>query len=144
MIAQELKSVYPQAVSTHTDIVPDIYKQAYIREGYINLPNDLQVGDKVKLIFASGEELLTVNQANAKGFKVASNKTGKVFVYGREVPDFHTVDYEALSTLNISATQALFRRVEMLEKENRQLKELTQQLLEMKQLLQENSLKSQK
>ncbi len=28
-----------------------------------------------------------------------------VFVYGREVNDFHTVDYEALSMLNVSATQ---------------------------------------
>jgi uncharacterized protein (UPF0335 family) len=47
---------------------------------------------------------------------------GRVFVYGREVSDFHTVDYEALSTLNISATQELFRKIERLESENAVLK----------------------
>lgn len=35
-----------------------------------------------------------------------------VFVYGREVKDFRMVDYEALAMLNVSATQALLRRLE--------------------------------
>ena len=54
---------------------------------------------------------------------------GKVFVYGREVSDFHVVDYEALSTLNISATQALAKKMmameqvmEVLKQENEDLK----------------------
>ncbi len=34
-----------------------------------------------------------------------------VFVYGREVKDFRTVDYEAIAMLNVSATQELHRRV---------------------------------
>jgi hypothetical protein len=33
-----------------------------------------------------------------------------VFVYGEEVDDFRTVDYEGLTTLNISATQELAKR----------------------------------
>ncbi len=43
---------------------------------------------------------------------------GKVFVYGKKVNDLHTVDYDALTTLNISATQALLKKIELLEKEN--------------------------
>ena len=35
-----------------------------------------------------------------------------VFVYGREVKDFRTVDYEAIAMLNVSATQELHRRLE--------------------------------
>ena len=46
----------------------------------------------------------------------------RVFVYGKEVNDFHTVDYEALSTLNISATQALVKRINDLEAQNAALK----------------------
>jgi hypothetical protein len=34
----------------------------------------------------------------------------EIFVYGKEVIDFHIVDYEALSTLNISATQELSKK----------------------------------
>lgn len=35
-----------------------------------------------------------------------------VFVYGREVDDFRSVDYEAIAMLNVSATQELNRLVE--------------------------------
>lgn len=35
-----------------------------------------------------------------------------------EVYDFHTVDYEALVMLNVSATQALLKRIEDLENQN--------------------------
>jgi hypothetical protein len=32
-------------------------------------------------------------------------------VYGREVNDFHAVDYESLSMLNVSATQELYKLI---------------------------------
>ena len=35
----------------------------------------------------------------------------KAFVYGEEVADFRTVDYEGLTTLNISATQELSKLI---------------------------------
>ncbi|MCB1237540.1 MAG: hypothetical protein KDM91_20920, partial [Verrucomicrobiae bacterium] len=46
-----------------------------------------------------------------------------VFVYGREVDDFRSVDYEAISMLNVSATQELARRVETGREENEALRE---------------------
>jgi hypothetical protein len=45
-------------------------------------------------------------------------KTDKLFVYGEEVDDFRTVDYEGLTTLNISATQELSRLLKKQEKIN--------------------------
>src|SRR5205823_6720804 len=35
----------------------------------------------------------------------------KVFVYGREVKDCRSVDYEAIAMLNVSATQELARKL---------------------------------
>jgi prefoldin subunit 5 len=56
-------------------------------------------------------------------FRTAFVPTGeKVFVYGREVKDFRSVDYEAISMLNVSATQELAHRVETLTAENAALK----------------------
>ncbi len=39
-----------------------------------------------------------------------------------EISDFHTVDYEALSMLNISATQELYKKIQLIENENVLLK----------------------
>jgi type IV secretory pathway TrbF-like protein len=115
VIAQELALVYPQAVSMHTDVIPDIYKQAEMVHGFIPLATQLIPGEKVKIIFSTGEELLEVTEVTPDGFRVNSNQSERVFVYGKEVNDFHTVDYEALTTLNISATQELLKRIEILE-----------------------------
>ncbi len=111
VIAQQVEKVYPQAVSTITDVVPDIYQLAEIKDGYIALTNTLKAGDKVKLIFGERTEVVVISAANASGFKVNLPDQGKVFVYGREVSDFHTVDYEALSMLNISATHELVKMI---------------------------------
>lgn len=115
VIAQQVETVYPQAVSQISDVVPDIYKQAEIKEGTIVLKNNLQPGEKVKLIFETGEELLEVLTAGTMGFTVNTKKSGRVFVFGRQVTDFRTVDYEALGTLNISATQALKKEIDELK-----------------------------
>ncbi len=119
---------YPQAVTNNVvEAIPDIYKIAEIKDGWIALKTDLQKGDKVKLIFENKEELAEVLETNNTGFKVSvsdsdkseqalKSENTKVFVYGREVSDFHTVDYEAIAMLNVSATQELARG--LLEAEN--------------------------
>ncbi len=121
VIAQQVESVYPQAVSKITDCIPDIYRLAKIENGFIELPNHtLKIGEKVKLIFDDKQELVEVNEVNERGFQIVNpqskivNQT--VFVYGREVSDFRSVDYEALSMLNVSATQALLKRLNEVEK----------------------------
>lgn len=122
VIAQEVEEVYPQAIGTITEVVPDIYQLADINSGRITVPNNLTVGEKVKLIFEDRTELVEVVSADGSGFNVNLADNGKVFVYGREVNDFRTVDYEALSTLNISASQELAKLVSQLQKENADLK----------------------
>ncbi|MDG1841073.1 MAG: tail fiber domain-containing protein [Crocinitomicaceae bacterium] len=122
VIAQQVKEVYPQAVSLTTDIVPDIYKIAKIDNGRITLKTNLKVGEKVKLIFKDKKQVFEVLNIDKDGFNVSSDKTGNVFVYGREVDDFHSVDYESISMLNVSATQQLFH---LLMKQQEKIMELS-------------------
>lgn len=122
VIAQQVESVYPQAVSKITDCIPDIYQLAKLENNFIELPNhNLKVSEKLKLIFDDKQELVEVKEVNERGFQIVNPQSSianqTVFVYGREVSDFRSVDYEALSTLNISATQALLKRLK--EAENR-------------------------
>ena len=109
VIAQQLKTLYPQAVSFITKAVPDIYKLSEIKDGYIALETDLEKDDRVKLIFEDKEEVVEVIKTDKKGFFIDNKKEGKVFVYGKEVNDFHVVDYDAVAMLNVSATQELHK-----------------------------------
>lgn len=122
LIAQELESVYPNAVSKIKDEVPDIFKIAEIKNGRITIANNLKAGEKVKLIFDKHTELAEVIEADANSFKVSLTDEGRVFVYGRQVTDFRVVDYEALSTLSISAIQEQQKMIEKLKTENTNFK----------------------
>lgn len=137
VIAQQVEKVYPLAVSQMTDVIPDIYQAADMKNGTVQLPNTLQAGDKVKLIFASGEEMATVTAATATSFSVDKKQTGQVFVYGREVSDFRSVDYEAIGMLHVSATQQLVKEMEQQKVQiNQQQQQINQLITELKKLKQ--------
>ena len=132
-IAQQLKTVFPESVSFSTQYIPSIYSlssniKTERNQVTITLekPHELKVNDKVRVMVENGEEELVVQSIeNELSFTVAPQKIKikeSVFVYGKEVNDFHTVDYDRVFTLAVSATQELARKVEALEKENAQLK----------------------
>ncbi len=122
VIAQQVEKVFPQAVTADlTDVIPDIYQRAHVEDGWILLPTDLRAGERVKMITSSGAEVYNVLQAESTRFKVEGFPTpdtydSTIFVYGREVKDFHTVDYEAIAMLNVSATQEQQRLIEAQQK----------------------------
>ncbi len=131
VIAQEVEAVYPNVVSTKTEAIPNIYAFAKYEESYFNIKNDLVVGDKVRIMIPKGDKTtpmeFEVLNADKNKFSVhinsellENNKTA--FIYGKIVNDFRTVDYEALTTLNISATQELLKKIQNLEVENQKLK----------------------
>lgn len=131
VIAQQVAAVYPQAVSkTLTEVVPDIYQRAEVQEGWIMLATDLQPGEWVKIITEETSEVYEVTEAETHRFKVSplSSDISHLFVYGREVDDFHTVDYEALSMLNLSATQEQQRIIEAQQAEIEALKAQNREL----------------
>lgn len=133
VIAQQVERIFPQAVSSDvTDVVPDIYTQAEAKAGWIPLENKSQPelirGDKVRLIVAGRPQLFDVEEANASGFRVKSSVNGPVFVYGRQVHDFRTVNYSAISMLNVSVAQELYRRLVASEQAVAKLQEQNQDL----------------
>lgn len=124
VIGQQVATVFPQAVKTHTDVVPDIFKPASIADGWVSLrAHGLQVGERVRLLLEGVEpQIYTIEAVTPDSFQVSLYSEGEVFVYGREVNDFHVVDYDALAMLNISATQELYKIIDALKIEVQQLK----------------------
>ena len=123
VIAQQVEKVFPQAVSSQTDAVPDIYQPARIKDGWITLGTDLKPGERVKLISKNEEGVHEVLETAEGKFRTGFTGTAEeVFVYGREVNDFRTVDYDAIAMLNVSATQELKLEVDALRAENARLR----------------------
>ena len=119
VIAQQVETVFPQAVNRTTDAVPDIYKKAPIANGWVEFATDLKVGERVRLIGEKEEGVHEVLEVREGAFRTAFEPASEVvFVFGREVDDFRTVDYDAISMLNVSATQEIHRKVEALEVKN--------------------------
>ena len=110
VIAQQVEGVFPQAVQRGVGAVPDIFKNAELADGWVELATDLKVGERVRLITESGDSVEDVLEVRGDAFRTALKTTSdQVFVYGRRVSDFLSVDYDALSMLNLSATQQLKR-----------------------------------
>ncbi len=132
VIAQQLNSVYPLAVDTNQGTIPNVFETAKSSSIKNNMTivetskaHDFKTGDEVKLILESnGEKIVSVDVIDEHTFSFNEKIEDNIFVYGKKVNDLLIVDYDALTTLNISATQALLKRIELLEKENNQLKTL--------------------
>ncbi len=132
-IAQQVKEIFPEAVSFSKDFIPNIYAIATKVEDneaaktltiYTDKNNDCKKGDKIRLIadtkheveiIAATEKSITVTKWDEKPVK-------EIFVYGKEVSDFHSVDYDRIFTLNVSATQQLIKEMQALKAENAALK----------------------
>lgn len=121
VIAQQVEKVFPQVVSQMTDVVPDIYQKAPMKDGWVELATDLKVGERIRLIVEKATSVAdntTYEVLEVEDDKFRTNlqvEDQPVFVYGREVKDFRVVDYEGIAMLNVSATQELAKRVSSLE-----------------------------
>ncbi len=130
VIAQQVVKHYPEAVAIGKEVVPCIYEKSTIEDGVIKINVDncgsdacCKLNDKVKLIYPDGsKELVNIIESDGDSIKVDSDKSGEVFVYGKEVDDYHSVDYDALAMLNISATQELYKIIKELKEEIKELK----------------------
>lgn len=149
-IAQEVKEIIPSAVICDINYIPNIYEVAEI------IGKEIKLGSKtttelltdengyypLKLMNFKGEELIVniTEIVDEKTFKIdqeIETERNKVFLYGQEVPDFHTLDKEQIFTITTAAVQEIDKelqetknRVQLLEEENQQLKQQIAEIFE--------------
>jgi Chaperone of endosialidase len=124
VIAQQVETVFPQVVTTRTDFIPNVYQAvAGIKKtdkGWILIFDSVHhIGKSAAKLkaFAAGNHLMNkfdiLSIPSDKEVEIKADKPpgNQLFVYGEEVNDFRAVDYEGLTTLNISATQELSKLI---------------------------------
>jgi Chaperone of endosialidase len=138
VIAQQVEEVYPEVIKRQTAVIPDIYAlaesvnyDAINKKLSISLSKDygIKIGDKIELVHPEkGKIQAEVVEVLGKSFTVKNWEfaTDKIFVFGREVNDFRSVDYEALSMLGISVIQQLAKEIENLKKTNSELNKVNE------------------
>jgi hypothetical protein len=131
VIAQEIEKIIPEVINSHKDFIPNIYKNvdSYDKDLlrlYINT-DDLDIGDKIKIFdIKNKEHLKTIVDKNDDYITIDEEikdyeDESAIFLYGKEIADVKNVNYEALFTINIKATQELYQRLRILEEVVRRL-----------------------
>ena len=129
-IAQQVRDILPNAVKIQKQILPDELRNV----------DDKWVGNKIRLddvdlssnhtrkvkFYVSdndGEEECKEVSMNENNECDLGKKYDKVFLYGKEVDDFHTIDKNKIFALHHSAIQELSRKHDAVVQENTLLKE---------------------
>lgn len=116
LIAQEVLRVVPSAVSVHEGVIPDVFTTGSASGDWITIEGAFAVGDVLKVLDGDEVHMVSVVEVRENSIKIDKELKGpSVFVYGREVRDFHTVSYERIVPLLISTIQSLQKRVAALE-----------------------------
>lgn len=126
LIAQEVERIMPDAIRRSTDFVPDIFARALTAEFdassrlqrvSLSQAHGLQPGNVVRLLTAGGLKELTVHAVlSPTEFSVpADSALSNVFVYGRRVDDFRTVDYDRVFSTGLAAIQEVAKQVDALK-----------------------------
>jgi hypothetical protein len=136
-IAQQIREVIPEAVNIQTSYIPNIYLVADYSNNVITLSSQptkvvIKVDDKIKCYDKDNKELLVevIEVIDDLTFRIKDIEYSdtKIFVYGTEVDDFHTLNKDYIFTLNVCATQELHRRIEaqslLIQSQDDRIKEL--------------------
>ena len=121
-IAQDVKEILPDAISYINDFIPNIYKVFDVKEDIITTNEDLTT------LLKNEDIIQIINEKNNKEeFKIIEitstyikiNKKyeyNKCFIYGKQINDYHTINYNYIYTLHISATQELYSKIQQHDK----------------------------
>ena len=150
LISQEVKEVIPDLVFIDNNYIGNIYSIGIYNNKIITMSKDisniLKIGDKIKIILDNDKNKeFIMNQdsyynRNKKRFSIIKSiinnysfeieddieinqENNKIFVYGTFVKDFHKLDYNSIFSLNVAATQELYKEHIQLKEEHVQLKE---------------------
>jgi hypothetical protein len=116
-ISHQIKEVIPEALSIQSDFIPNILSILTCSGNIITTnehTNKLDIDDEIRITLLNNkEETFKIIEINDNTIKINKEIEGnKCFVYGKKINDFHALDKNYIYTLNVSATQELFKLIE--------------------------------
>jgi len=149
-IAQQIKEVIPEAVTLEPLVCPNIYKIGTLNNSNLitmdmDISDTITIGSNITLITSNvGKEEYKITSVNSnqftidKGIKDYDNLiNSNIFVYGTKVNDFHILEKNYIYTLNVCATQELYK---LIKQQNEQIQELEQNFELLSNMIQEQQL----
>jgi len=137
-IAQEIKEHIPEAITIQEEYIPNIYKIGKIINNEViidyNISNIIKINDNIKIITENNINeytILDIKSSNSFIINKNLNCICDCIIYGTKVYDFHTLDKSYIYTLNVSATQDLFKIIQKQEKEIKDLEKSVDDLLKL-------------
>jgi hypothetical protein len=135
-IAQQIKEVIPEAITIGEEFIPNIYKYYSIISSNMILVDDANInkifiGNTLKLKINNIPYIAKVIDKINKTIKIDIDidVKSKCLIYGLKINDFHFIDKSYIYTLNVCATQELYRRIEEQKKEIDELKLLVSKIV---------------
>jgi hypothetical protein len=138
-IAQQIREVIPEAVTIQKSYIPNVMLLADYDNHIITLPSQpnyiIKQNDKIKCYDKDNkviniEVLEVIDELTFKIKELETEYTdNKIFIYGTEIDDFHTLDKSYIFTLNVCATQELHRKIKSQEARIKELETKMEQIL---------------
>ena len=121
-IAQQVKNIIPEAVNIEKSYIPNIMMEAEYNKKTIVLPYKptnvtIKIKDKIKCYDSENKliEIEVYDIIDELSFIIKDldreYTNNKIFVYGTYIDDFHTLFKDNIFTLNVCATQELYKQL---------------------------------
>jgi len=82
----------------------------------IDITDKIHINDNIQLINKNNRNSYKVIEVNFNSFKINSYlNINEIFVYGININDFHVLDTKNIYSLNVSAIQQLYKKIQILE-----------------------------
>lgn len=128
-IAQQIKEIIPDAVNINEEFIPNIYKYYKLISSNSILVDDdninkIFIGNTIKLKVNKSTVIVDVLEKTDNTIKIDNDIdiNANCMIYGIKVNDFHFIDKTYIYTLNVCATQEIYKQLEEQKKEIEELK----------------------
>ena len=139
-IAQQINDIIPEAITIKDEFIPNVYEFGTIDS---NRPNEIIINNNINNSININDTLRIINKSNnVNDYIISDIRSSNCFVinntiqdsncivYGTKINDFHALDKTYIYTLNVCATQELYKIIMQQQKQISELQSTVEKLVD--------------